>query len=85
MPKLQAGPHFDAVAVLQVVGEQETGLQVSTNNPERFRAILYETMRAHPLLRCFIYAWPRTTNRFALLRKQIPGAAQLQEPSDGNL
>lgn len=81
MPKLTSGPHFDAGAILEAVQQQDIGLAVSTNNPSRFRAILYAAMRAAPHLRCFVYADPRSAQRFALIKRQLP-IPSAEEPNE---
>ena len=69
MPK--AEKHFDDLALLQAVQEQEVGIRVSTNDPEGFRRILYSAMRAAPHLRCRIVQCPRTPRGFLLLKTSI--------------
>lgn len=74
-----AQPAFDAVALLSAVKQQEVGLSVSTNNPRRFRAILYAAMRAAPHLRCFIYANPLTDRGFYILPHKLDSQEPLPE------
>jgi hypothetical protein len=77
----KATPHFDALGLLHAVAQQDVGLRVTTNNPKRFREILYETCRAAPHLRCRIYANPRARLGFYLVKQgqAIPGAEELTE------
>jgi hypothetical protein len=72
--------HFDAVALLTHVAQQDVGLRVSTNDPANFRRILYETISAQPMLRCYIYADPSTSQAFYLLKKRLE--EQTEVPND---
>lgn len=83
MPK--AAPHFDALALLRAVDQQPVGLKVTTNNPVRFREIMYKNMRAAEHLRCRIYANPRSRVSFFLVKRDrlLPGATEVQETPDG--
>lgn len=75
MPKKEQ-PHFDVVAVLQAVAQQDVGLRISTNNPDGFRRILYAAMRANPALRCHAYVDPRTPAAFFLLKTALPSVTE---------
>lgn len=66
MPKAQK--HFDDVALLRHVQEQDVGLVVSTNDPAGLRRILYATMRAAPHLRARIFQSPKSARRFLLVK-----------------
>lgn len=81
MPK-QANPHFDGVALLQHVQQQDYGLQVSTNDPSGFRRILYGVMRAAEHLRCHIYQHPASKRRFVLLKAALPNVAPVEETTE---
>ena len=63
--------HFDAPALLAEVHKQDVGLRVSSNDPANFRRILYETMDAQPMLRCYIYADPTTPSAFYILKARL--------------
>lgn len=80
MPKTEA--HFDVPALLGAVQAQDVGLSVTTNNPPRFRAILYAAMRADESLRCFIYAKPNSPSGFYLLKQRFLGPAEPLSPED---
>jgi hypothetical protein len=82
MPKTVPSPHFDVVALLTAVHQQDVGLRVSTNNPAGWRRILYEAMRANPLLRCFIYADPRAASAFYIVKTAIPTATAIEEDEE---
>ena len=73
MPK--AIPHFDAEGIIQAVHQQDVGLRVTTNNPVRFRHILYQAA-AKLGLRVHIYSYPRNPNAFALLKEARPQLEQ---------
>lgn len=71
MPKTSAlEAHFDANALLDAVHAQDHGLHVSTNNPKRFREILYAAARKFGK-RVFIYGDPRSANRLTLLKTEV--------------
>jgi len=70
MPKV-ASPHFDPHGLLCAVHQQDVGLKVSTNDPDGFKRILYNTMRADPSLRCHIYSDPRSRRQFLLLKTRL--------------
>lgn len=79
MPK--AEPHFDAEAIVEAVHQQDVGLRITTNNPERFRQIMY---RAAAKLgrRLHIYAYPKRPNSFALLKER---RSNLEPPTTESL
>lgn len=84
MPK--APPHFDAVALLGHVALQDVGLRVSTNNPKRFREIIYATMRTAPHLRCRVYADRRSKLSYLLVKSDqaIPGGTEIHEEKEAD-
>lgn len=77
MPKAEA--HFDAAGILQAVYEQEVGLRVTTNNPSRFRQIMYKAARDAGK-RLHLYTYPKRPNSFALMREARPSLKE--ETSD---
>lgn len=76
IPKAQA--HFDAEGILAAVHAQDVGLRVTTNNPTRFKQIMYKAA-ARAALRLHIYSFPRQPNSFALLKEARPN---LKEQTD---
>lgn len=79
MPKVESPPHFDAEGIVAAVQEQDIGLRITTNNPERCRQILYKAA-AKLGKRLHIYSYPKRPNSFALLKEARP---QLKEESNG--
>ena len=75
MPK--AEPHFDSIALLSAVQQQDIGLMVDTNNPRGFIETLYKFMRARLDLRCHIYQAPGSKQRFYLCKAPAPSADEL--------
>lgn len=75
MPKVDLA--FDAEGIVEAVHQQDIGLRVTTNQPERFRQIMYKAA-AKLGLRLHIYSYPRRPNSFALLRE-----ARNQETANG--
>jgi hypothetical protein len=67
MPKQDAAAHFDAEGIVTAVHQQDIGLRVSSNNPERCRQLLYKAA-SRLGLRLHIYSIPRRPNAFALLK-----------------
>lgn len=66
MPKVDLA--FDAEGIVEAVHQQDVGLRVTTNNPERFRQIMYKAA-ASLGKRIHIYSYPRRPNSFALMRE----------------
>lgn len=64
-------PHFDPHGLLSAVQQQDVGLKVSTNDPEGFKRLLYETMSADPSLKCHIYSDPTSRRMFLLLKMRV--------------
>lgn len=69
-----AEPHFDAEGIIASVHAQDVGLRVTTNNPERFKQIIYKAA-AKLGKRVHIYTYPRSPNSFALLKNPHPKEA----------
>lgn len=68
MPK--AEPHFDAPALVEAITSLERpalGLRISTNNPTRFKAIMYAAA-AKAGKKLHIYEIPGRPNSLALLK-----------------
>jgi hypothetical protein len=74
----KAEPHFDAEGIVQAVQAQDVGLRITTNNPTRFKQLIYKAA-AKLGQRVHIYVYPRRPNALALLKEARP---QLQESSD---
>lgn len=73
MPK--AEPHFDAEGIVTAVLQQDIGLRITTNNPVRFKQIIYKA--ASKLgQRIHIYSYPSRPNSLALLKNA-------REPANG--
>ena len=79
MPK--AEPHFDAPALLEAVISLERlalGLRITTNNPSRFKAIMYAAAgKADKKLH--IYEVPGRPNSLALLKDRHDVGGQPSE------
>jgi hypothetical protein len=78
VPKQDINPHFDAEAIVAAVHQQDVGLRITTNNPERCRAILYKAARTLGL-RLHIYSYPRRPNSFALLKAARQNLAEADD------
>lgn len=67
MPAIDS--HFDVPALLQQVHAQPIGLEVSTNNPEGFRRLVYLHARELPELQVRIMQSPHSPNAFWLVKE----------------
>lgn len=67
MPKVDPTAHFDAEGVVAAVQQQDIGIRVTTNNPERCRQMLYKAA-SRLGVRLAIYSYPRRPNSFALMK-----------------
>lgn len=77
MPKTPATiAHFDAAGLLAAVAEQDFGLRITTNNPRRFREILYAAIRSGLGPRCYIYQSRRSPKGFLLLKEKLAVAGE---------
>lgn len=79
MPK--AEPHFDAEGIINAVHQQDVGLRVTTNNPTRFRQIMYQAA-AKLAKRIHIYSYPARPNSFALLKEARPQLEPNEAPHE---
>jgi hypothetical protein len=70
MPKADPDAHFDAEAIVDAVHQQDIGLRVTTNNPERFRQMIYKAANRIGR-RVHIYCYPRRPNSFAIVKKAL--------------
>lgn len=69
MPKVESPPHFDAEGIVAAVQQQDVGLRITTNDPERCRQILYKA--ASKLgVRLRILSYPKRPKSFALLKEK---------------
>lgn len=79
MPK--AEPHFDAEGMVEAVHQQDVGLRITTNNPTRFKQIMYKAA-AKLGRRVHIYTYPTRPNSLALLKEARPNLSE--ESSHGS-
>ena len=73
--------HFDAPGLIAAIHAQEIGLRISTNNPRRFREILYAAAR-ETNQRVHIYQCRRSPRAFLVLKQAFGGATPLPEETD---
>lgn len=70
MPKADPCAHFDVHALLVAVHQQDIGIRITTNNPDRFKQLVYREARKAGLP-IHIHSDPRAQKSFFLMGKDL--------------